>query len=311
MAIIEFIIALIFIFLLISLFVSWIIDIYASRLNRKGRFLEKMLIKLLGEDNMANWTSRLYRHPIIESLSYKNNRLTSLIPAELFSQVIADLVIENGRNYSISQNKNTNKIEFKEESPNGFMNDIKTGLEQMDESDFKRNIRLFFEKSENDSDKFLKSIESWFNEYMVRVNYTYKRLLKTPLCILGIVVAISFNIDAIRITTELWTDTQLTSNISMAASEFVEQNSNLEDLTLSKEFFEEYKNSLILPVGWKYESNFRKDSPDEKPKAFNYWLLKIVGFVLTGMIASFGAPFWYDALQKIVGLKKSMKIKTE
>ena len=313
MAIIEFIIAVVFICLLISLFVSWIIDIYANQMNRKGRFLQKMLIKLIGQDDSINWAARLYRHPMIESLSYKSSRLTSYIPSKVFSNVLADLIIEEGRDYSIAQNKETKKVEYKEDSPEGFIPDLKKGIQKMPESDLKRTVKLFLEKSGDDPDKFFSGLEEWFNEYMVRVNHTYKRLLRLPLWILGIMVAVSFNIDAIRITTTLWTDTQMSSNVAAVATEFAEQHPNLDEVKLSKEFFKEYEKSLGLPIGWKYEKEYKNELKQKEESSFgwNYWLMKILGFVLTGMIASFGAPFWYDALHKIVGLKKSIKIKKE
>jgi len=313
MAILEFFISLVFIFLLISLFVSWIIDFWASRLNRKGRFLQKMLKKLLGEDELVNWSSRLYKHPLIESLSYINSRLTSLIPAEMFANAIADMIVEEGRNYHFKQNPDTKKVEYHEDPSLGFMKDIGEGLKKIPESDLKRTVKLLYEKAGDDEKNFLSGLESWYNEYMVRVNHTYKRLLRLPLWVMGIIIAVLFNIDALRLTNELWVDANLRGEVAQAAMEFSKQYESIDSVKVSQEFFEDYRESLKLPVGWKYESKaidkLRKE--DNTPVDFGYVSLKIIGFLLTGMIASFGAPFWYDALQKIVGLKKSVKIKTE
>ncbi len=148
---------------------------------------------------------------------------------------------------------------------------------------------------------------------MIRVNHTYSRLLKLPLWVMGIIVAVSFNIDAIRISTSLWTNTQMTKNVAGAAMVFIEENPTLDESKLTKEFFKEYESTLELPVGWKYEKEYKKklQQEDETSIGFYYWLLKLLGFILTGMIASFGASFWYDALNKIVGLKKTVKLKTE
>ena len=306
MAILEFIIAIVFICLLISLFVSWIIEIYANKMNRKGRFLQEMLKKLMGQSDVINWTERLYQHPLIKTLSIKTKRLTSYIPAKVFSQAIADLIIKEGKNSSNTQ-------ENKNDSAECLMTDLKKGIDNMPEGDLKETINLFFEYSKKESNEFFSSLENWYNEYMVRVNHTYKRLLKLPLCVLGIIVALAFNIDAIRITSSLWTDTQMRSSVASAANEFMGKNPDLDKTKLTEEFFSAYKESMELPVGWKYEIAYFNELNQNNKGAFDfgYWILKILGIFLTGMIASFGAPFWYDALQKIVGLKKSMKVKTE
>ncbi|MBK8501011.1 MAG: hypothetical protein IPL46_01755 [Saprospiraceae bacterium] len=48
-----------------------------------------------------------------------------------------------------------------------------------------------------------------------------------------------------------------------------------------------------LPVGWSKESPMTT--------------LKFLGMLITAFAVSFGAPFWYELLQKIVGFKKSIK----
>jgi len=312
MVILEFIIALLFVCLMISLFVSWIIEIWASRINRKGRFLEEMLTKLVGNDDSTNWSARLYRHPMVESLSYKSNRLTSYIPAKVFSRVITDLIIEKGRDYSISQNKETMEMEYKEEASKGFQKDINNGISKMPESDLKRTIKLFLDKADGDSNKYYTDVEDWYNEYMLRVNYTYKRLLGKPMWILGFVIALIFNIDAIQITTHLWENPDQTKNIAIIAEELARENSSVNEIELSKAFFKEQQELLKLPIGLEYSKEFCCQLLEENSDvSFLDLLWKLFGFVLTGIIASFGAPFWYDALQKIVGLKNSVKTKTE
>ena len=53
-------------------------------------------------------------------------------------------------------------------------------------------------------------------------------------------------------------------------------------------------NELSLPIGWNNETT---------PQGFADWLLKFLGIILTGLAASLGAPFWFDILNKLLGLK--------
>lgn len=311
MPILDFAISIIFLALLMSLFVSWVIEYYMSKINKKGRHLQEMLTRLLGSDDEINWSSRLYRHPMIESLSINSSRLTSYIPPTLFAEVICDLIIEEGRDYSFKQNKETGEIEFKEEQgKDNYLESIKAGLDSIPESDFKHALKLFFEKAEGNTDAFTESIIDWYNQYTQRIIYSYKRILKLPMWLLGFIVAFIFNIDAIQITTELWTNAQTRTLVAAAATDFVEKNKDLDNVDLSKEFFESYKSSLGLPVGWELETLKRCKLLKEgvkHPWNIKFILIKLIGFITTGMVVTFGAPFWYDALQKITGLKKSIK----
>ncbi|MDQ6479774.1 hypothetical protein [Dyadobacter sp. LHD-138] len=51
--------------------------------------------------------------------------------------------------------------------------------------------------------------------------------------------------------------------------------------------------SSKLPVGWKYNLIVRRAEMD-----WGDYLLKILGILISGFAASFGAPFWFDLLKK-------------
>lgn len=55
MVIIDFILAIILICLMISLFVSWMIEYWSSQKNKKGKLLHNMLSKLLDLNGKENW----------------------------------------------------------------------------------------------------------------------------------------------------------------------------------------------------------------------------------------------------------------
>jgi len=297
MVILEFILSLVFVSLMISLFVSWIIEYWASLFNKKGILLKKMLVKLMDQGDANIWVHRLYQHPMIRSLSYDDKRLTSSIPSQLFSDVVTDLIIDKN-----PENK----------GGASFIERIRQGLDKLPDDDFKRIILVFLNKSV-DSNTFSKEIEGWYNEYMLRVNHAYKRLLKVPLFILGFIIAVVFNIDAVRITTDLWQNAPLRTNVAGIAEEFMGTHETLDSEDVSKAFFKDYSKKMELPTGWVYEKEYYqqlKKKGNDFSKFF-YGLLKIVGFMITGIVSSFGAPFWYDALGKVIDLKKTAKLKME
>ncbi len=53
---------------------------------------------------------------------------------------------------------------------------------------------------------------------------------------------------------------------------------------------------LGLPIGWR-----------GLPQGAGAWLFKILGLAVTAIAVSFGAPFWFDLLNKLVNLRQTGK----
>lgn len=325
--ILDFSISIIFIYLLFSLLTSWLLEAYSRWLNWKGKYLQTMIHRLLGGDGKINWAARLYNHPVIESLSVKYSRLTSYIPDDTFADVLTDLIMEEGKEYAIEYDKDKKEYTYSEES--GRLNDdLKNGLKKMDESDLKRTFTMFYKQTEGDAGKFKSAIKNWYSQYQVRMNSTYGKKIKVPLIILGFGIAVFFNIDFFHISERLWTDANLREGIVVAAGDFEKQNSSLDSLDLSKAFFEDYKKSLDLPIGWAqelkpddrlayYETDFLNrasmvfNQNDSRSPTWWYMIVKFFGFLMSGFVVSFGAPFWFDLLRKAISIKKTVKQVTE
>ncbi len=326
--ILDFSISLIFLFLLFSLLVSWIMEFIASRFNRKGRHLKKMLYALLGGDETINWTSRLYNHPLIESLSVKYNRITSYIPEDTFAEVINDLIVEEGREYTIKQDPDTREYVYKEEKGK-YDEDLKKGLINMHDSDLKRTLQMFYDQSGEEIGEFTLSVKNWYKDYMDRVNHTYGRKIRKPLIIIGCTIALFFNVDFFHITNRLWVDANLRESIVVAAESFHDKYADINSLELSKKFFKDYENSLDLPIGWGEEVKktgvveqgyYEKNMFQRGGMIISYYLhadsswwlilIKLMGFLASGFIVAFGAPFWFDLLKKAVSFKKIVKSKS-
>jgi hypothetical protein len=102
--------------------------------------------------------------------------------------------------------------------------------------------------------------------------------------------------------------------------------------------FETYKGeiaSLGLPVGWKKAEKgkefmylnqltsklpligftfelspyFDEDYPNNNNRNEPFWLLKLLGWLITGAAVSLGAPFWFDVLNKFMVVRSTVKPK--
>ena len=125
---------------------------------------------------------------------------------------------------------------------------------------------------------FRKAVAGWFDNAMERVSGAYKRRSMLVSVLLSMLLAILFNIDSIHLFRTLWQHPALAAQV-LAAPTAVDKD------TLSALF--------ALPIGW---STF--------PPVFDgAFLLQAVGWTLTAASTLFGAPFWFDMLQRIMQLR--------
>lgn len=118
------------------------------------------------------------------------------------------------------------------------------------------------------------SVASWFDEGMNRVSGGYKRQAQLVTFLMTLALAALFNVDSIHLFGSLWAHPALASQITAGTP------SNAA---------EAIKQLQVLPVGWNTGVPFTG--------------LSIVGWLVTASAALFGAPFWFDLLQRLVNLR--------
>lgn len=183
-------------------------------------------------------------------------------------------------------------------------------------------------------------IENWFNDGMDRVSLLYKRYVTRLLRILAVVLCVAFNADALHILNSLWRDPTLRAAI-VAQAQQVSSDQGSPGQAANPSVTLPIENAIrsleqlnSFPVGWncsEYNDIARAgwtsvdsaiatlpgetgfcDQVGGKPivgGGFNLQnlLLKILGLALMSVGVSLGAPFWFDALQKLVALRPDKK----
>lgn len=269
MEIINFITALIFLFLTFSLFTSWILAFITQRLNLKGKFLEKKLSEALNSHS-TDWLKLVFKNPLLKSILRKDRAPSEVDPA-LFAQAVVNTV-----------NADQEKTAENEGLPN-LINALGSDLTP---------------------EETKKAVEDWFNTFNKRITYWYKDQTRKYLIVIGFVVACVFNVDMVEIGQTLWTDQKLSASIAFTAEEFV-KNHDADDAkaqAAAKEILFDFQQSKLLPIGW---------HPTDQgcfciPKDINI-MSKLFGFILSAFVVTLGAPFWFDALKKVLSLKSSKK----
>jgi len=160
---------------------------------------------------------------------------------------------------------------------------------------------------------------------MNSVSDAYKRKLRWVLIGLGLLVSVSFNVDSLTIFNTLKDDPEVRASVVAQVADFLEleisiSDSSTEDsvnIAALRAEIDSLRSTQIdqlnasLGLGW-------KSSKDEKrgrlKKSINIEFnnlmegtLKIIGWIITALALSLGAPFWYDTLRRVINIKHEIK----
>jgi hypothetical protein len=137
---------------------------------------------------------------------------------------------------------------------------------------------------------------------------------------IGLAIAVFINIDTIHIAQKLWQEPTARAVIVAQAQLEVQGQTPPENISFST------ARSLNFPAGWTttalevnscrsidikdYQLVIRsagKCLAVTSLPAFNNawgWIVKVAGYILSAFAAAQGAPFWFDVLKKLVGIKQ-------
>jgi hypothetical protein len=165
--------------------------------------------------------------------------------------------------------------------------------------------QLLFD-SHQDIDWFKKKLIEWYNETMERADGWYIRQTRGILFIIGFIIAFTFDIDSIYIAQELAKDNNVTARERMIEIAAQLNNTNYNG--------EGKKDSALLKlVSGKLDEvnkNLKTSSSiiggENKCDRLHakFWET-ILGYFLTGIAISLGAPFWFDLLGKIMTIRQT------
>ena len=298
-------IGIVFVYLLVSLIVTAANELVAAIFKMRGRILWQGVCNLLptgdgkGKGNIAQ---QVYEHPLIEGLS--RGKRPSYIPSRTFALALLD-VISGGKGEIAELTQLQKKIDA---LPDGL----------------KRPLNLLLSESKNNIDRFKTSVEVWFNNAMDRVSGAYKRRVQYALVFLSLILTIWLNVDTIVLANHLSHDSALRAALVSRAEASAKQSPPPSDATEAKNLQQQQDalaatirnlEELRLPIGW--------SGPDADLMPPNFAKLgwwgglwdavrhHFVGWGLTALAASLGAPFWFDLLNRFVNIRSAGKAPEE
>lgn len=287
-AMINVFIGLMLVFLLYSLLATTIMELLSGLLSMRGKNLEKAIKNML-HTNDGQFFQSFRDNALYRQLAGRNlgkNSPPSYLSSEKFRSILFHLV---------------------EQKPG--VETLKQRLEALPEGSLRDVLLQLLDDAGEDLEAFKQKVELWFNDVMDRASGWYKRNIQIILVFLGMAIAVVFNVDTVRIYTKLSQDPELSAQVAQMAEITVQQTDSTFVQTSQDPEIRQLRNDLItqtmtalqqpLGIGWK-DVDFEelKEDPTE-------WLIKLLGWLITAMAVSLGAPFWFDMLKRIVNIRSS------
>ena len=292
--ILDVVIGLTFIYLLLALVCTTLMEWIAHVRNLRGRMLEQGTRRLLGEDGEkdAKFTAALFQHTLMQDLS-EGKRKPSYVPSKTFARALRDIVRERQTATDAQQ----------------IPPRLQASLQALASS----------EPTQTDSQSLpaIPALAEWFDEAMDRLSGTYKRKTRWIVLLLAVGVTLLMNADTVKLTTNLWHNPTLRAFLVERAKVRLDQGPPLETV----EYADPLNPQVTAPIG-----TDSTRSPDQllaeeqallgelfgwkaERAAFaaqgaGLWLFRhILGWTLTALAVSLGAPFWFSALDRFMKLR--------
>lgn len=209
------------------------------------------------------------------------------------------------------------------------------------ESAVRRQLQLLLETGPESIGAFRKRVEHWFDQAMDRVTGVYKRRLQLISLAIGILLAGAGGVDTVTLANALMHDgalRQATVAAAVAASQspppaikpapppapspLSASEPQVKAATATVAQALDQLTVLKLPIGLDYliehapklspNQNSQPEicaappcSPVTARQVTMYWLLRVLGILFTGLALSFGAPFWFDVMSKLVNVRSA------
>ncbi len=285
MNILTVVIGIVFVLLLLSLLATTIMELLASFFHLRGRNLIKALRNMLASSDTSEQLLEAFQNnSLYKHLSQQYSRTTqgppSYVDAETFQSILFEIILKG---------EGVDKLKEK--------------IDELPDEDLRNVLNQLLRDSDNELDKFKLGIEKWYNDVMDRASGWYKRYAQKILMWVGILIALVFNADTFSIYSRLASDPATLQQVVSMAESYVQT----QEQTLVRPVdpsFEQSLNALQintirspLGLGWA-EADFSDYGVYD-------WLAKILGYIVTALAISLGAPFWFDLLRKIVNIRAS------
>jgi hypothetical protein len=321
--VIDVAIGIVFVYLLVSFVCSAAVELVEVVLKNRPKKLMQGIAELLQSDD---WVKKIYNDPQVSALfkgtfaPSTTRNLPSYIPSRNFALAVLNQLEDPSQlntsveKLALTSDETTALDALRAKSPLDEVDKAKLKVLEAKEHIYQA-LKSALLTTEGDINKVIKNIEDWYNSSMDRVSGWFKRRTHMILLCFGAVAAVVYNIDSMFIVTRLANDKTVRQAVVASAgatiSDAQKQASKpaatdttnkaaLDRLTQAIDTMQTETKGLI---GWGEHPVF--DSDLIRPALRDHG----VGWLLTAIAVSFGAPFWFDVLNKFMVVRSTVKPK--
>ena len=297
-------IGLAFTYLILALICTTVNEWISGILKTRGKMLVQGIEGMLGDQKLPDGKSLLAAfnaHATIGSLRQKKDAPPSYIAPSAFALTIMDLVTKPG------------SINF---------DDLENGIKELPDGCVKTALLAAIQTAGKDLTKAQTAIENWFNGAMDRVSGWYTRRKQLVSVVPAAILTIFVNADSLSMANKLWVNPTLRQEIVNRAQADKDKVQKLMSAAYpdpnnpTKAEVRQPDDKSVLTsqsllrevgdlVGWKTEFAVvhNRDLGATIAGSFAH----IPGWILTMIAVSLGAPFWFDALNRIMNIRAAGK----
>ena len=306
MPVLDVAIGLSFVYLLLSLMCTTVNEMIAGVWKTRARFLDKGVNRLLGGDDEMK--KQLYQHPMIRSLAESDTALCpSYIPADKFATALLDIISGAGKSL-------------------GDVAALREGVKLLKNERLRVALTAIFDKSNDDAALVRRHLEQWFDENMDRVSGWYKRNAQINTAVLACVITLAMNADTVQLASVLWTSPTLRAAMveqararsqkarpeaSLPLVEYPDKTKprashpvNVPEQALTRDETAQ----LAALTGWQRERQELaawRSGKEGSPAPWRLVARHLLGWLLTAIALSLGAPFWFDTLNRFMNIRNA------
>ncbi len=332
-----------FFYLLLALICTTVNEMLAGWTKRRAAFLDRGIARLLGNDE--DLKAAIYDHALIRSISPGKTVCPSYLPASKFATVLLDILGREGKSLSnvsdvqqaVAAAREAAAAKASVERTRKDQGQVKgAGAEHAPApqgvdaggGQLATALSAVVKHEVHDPGAARSAIEQWFDDGMDRVSGAYKRRTQVYTLILAGLLTLVLNADTIHIARVLWisptTRAALVEEAKVRSQKarpeellpLVEYD-NPQDPTQSKpvdvptQALSEKEQALLGELtGWTDDWQKLNGAPGVEARPFFPWLGNVfwrhgIGWLLTGVAVSIGAPFWFDTLNRFMNIRNA------
>jgi len=273
-------------------------ELIAAFMHLRGKNLKKALGNMLiglkddGATEDDSFLEKFNKNALFKQLSHKYSNKTTNPPSYLssksFQSILFDIILGD------------EKLSEQE---------VLQEINNIENADLRNVLNQLVRDADGKLEDFKKNVETWYDSVMDRATGWYKRTAKKILIYVGLAMALILNADTLAIYERLESDPETLAQVVAMAEELatkddstavVRPNMSIDEASAELNYIiENNLNSIKSPLGLGW-----KNVDFDKLSVYD-WITKVVGWIITALAISLGAPFWFDILKKIVSIRSS------